>query len=1166
MNAPKSFQLASTPLNKGATLLEASAGTGKTYTLAGLVLRLVLEEGLAIEEILAVTYTVAATEELRERVRRRLHEALEDLRQKKTRDEILQRYLKNETVEQGVRRLELAVLNFDEAQIFTIHGFCQRVLRENAFESGALFDAELLADPAPILDEVARDFWRREFYNAQPLLARLALARGLTHRDWRKLLDRTRNHPDIRILPGDGGDSSEKIALLLEDKFREILAVWKKSGCEVKAILAEDKNLSRAGNTFRDDQVNEIIGALEQLAGDAETMPVEALSALEKTSAKFLRGATKPKKTPPEHPFFDVCEEFRTLSAAFFNQLTHEFLAFAKCEIPLRKDLLNVVTYDDLLTRLRAALRGTSGKGLASLLKSKYRAALIDEFQDTDPVQHEVFHRIFGNGEHHFYLIGDPKQAIYGFRGADVFTYLGACDEARETFTLDKNWRSEKPLVDAINLLFEEKSGHPSFKLKKIEYRTIAAAVETRKEFSRLAGKNLPAHLQFRFLKSDGADIIQSRAEESISLAVVADIARLKTGDAKLGVRQLDFSDIAVLVRSNAQAGRLQEMLRVKGIKSVLQSDESVFHTAQATELLRFLQGLSEAGNDPLFKSALATSLVGCGVADLVSLDSNEKAREEMQALFFELSELCKTHGFIAMFRRLLLVRKVRERLVQQPGGERSLTNFLQLAELAHGAETSQHLAPKALCAWIRRQREDGKKSDDENQLRLESDADAVLISTIHKSKGLEYPVVYCPFLWKPAVSKKRSEVLFHNREQGEKNFTLDLSEEPGDQHLAWADEELLAESLRVLYVAVTRAKNRCFVYAGDISSHADSPLGWLLGEVPPLAAIESLAEKSGGCIGVTLIDGKSDSAENFAPDFSEESSSLRAKIFYGQISRTQMIASFSGLTSGASREERDRDETPSAKSDGGETQADLVLGDFERGVRAGLFLHDVMERLDFQKPDDVEQLVSQTMTSHGIPPQHRGAICSKLREVLIAPLAPGLSLSRVAWCDRLAEVEFSYPVRCLNPEILRDIFSKHYRAGLPHSSRGEFERLEFRPVEGFMRGFIDLLFHFKGRYYLVDWKSNWLGNRPADYDGEGMARCMSEHSYRLQYQLYTVAADLYLRRRVQGYDYDKHFGGVFYIFLRGVDPLMAGRGIFHDKPDAALVRELRETFHGGAR
>lgn len=1162
MKTREPFQLADTELRPGVTLIEASAGTGKTFAIAGIALRLVLEQRIGIEQILAVTYTVAATGELRDRIRRRLRSALDDLRRRESQDEIVNRFLRDGDVGQGIRDLDLAVQNFDEAQIFTIHGFCQRVLREHAFESGALFDTELLADPAPIFDEVARDFWRRRFYEAPPLLPRLALMRGESPENWTKLLNRLRNHPGIRILPEAGDADCAGIGGQLEKKLGEVLAQWKCSATEVETILAGEKNLGHAEKTFRRDKVDEIARSFTLLAENFDGAPFESLDALKKTRSSSVVAATKKNKTPPGHRMFDLCEEFCVLEDRFFNRLTHEFIAYARREMAVRKARRNVATYDDLLTRLHDALSGGEGAALAAALGKKYRAALIDEFQDTDPVQYEIFRRIFDGGEHRLFFIGDPKQAIYGFRGADVFTYLAAVKKAARRFTLGTNWRSEKPLLAAFNEFFK---AHPSFG-DGIEYREVCPPPKPREGFAELVEKNAAGHLRFRFLPGDPGrrGFAQGDAEPLITSAVVADIARLKNGGARLGGRSLKFNDVAVLARTNAQAAKLQDALRANGIKSVLKSDESVFVTWEARELLRILQGVAEPGRGGLLKAALATSLFGRGAAEIAALDADERQWEEWVGKFQSYRSLWKHGGFMAMFRRMLAEQHARERLVQRPGGERTLTNFLHLCELLHEAEAGRRLAPESLCAWFRKQRNDSKKGVEKNQLRLESDDDAALIATVHKSKGLEYPVVFCPFLWKPAVgSGTELELLFHDPKK-DHTLTFDLrgENEAGD-HARLTRAELLSESLRLLYVAMTRAQNRCYVYAGDIRKSDSSPLACLLGGKLKIDTLESLAQKSGGTIAVSAINPDADRAVKVAPVADTGAQPFFARPFNGSVSQVRMITSFSGLTSDSAKEEPDRDVLESGDAETAPESGDNDLAGFERGVRAGLFLHDVLEHLDFKEPARIDELVRQKLASHGISDASRAALSARLRRLLDVPLKPGLTLGRVALTDRLSEVEFSHPIALLHPEQIREVFAKHGNGKSSADFCGSLGRLNFRPVEGFMRGFIDLLFCFEERFYIVDWKSNWLGNRPGDYDETGVRASMAQHSYFLQYQLYTVAADLFLSRRIPGYDYEKHFGGVFYIFLRGVDPAMPERGIFRDRPSAALVRDLRDTLTG---
>ncbi len=861
MKTLEPFHLAGTPLRKGVTLIEAGAGTGKTFTIAGLILRFVLEEHIGIGQILAVTYTIAATAELRDRVRKRLRSALDDLKRGESKDEIAGRFLKNasaDSLAKGIRDLEDAVQNFDEAQIFTIHGFCQRVLHESAFESGALFDMEMLADAGPILDEVARDFWRQRFYTVPPLLPRLALAQKKSHEDWTVLLKCVRNHPDLRILPPKGKRDSNSLGTLLEKKLNEIIAEWKRSADEIVGILGMHKDLSRAETAFRADNVEKMLRLLGQLSENFDAAPPEALSVILSLSNTEIAKKLVKAKQPPAHRLFDLCDDFLMLSRELFNQLTHEFIAFARREMPLRKERLNVVTYDDSLTRVRDAHRGLVARLLPKRCSaSRYSAALIDEFQDTDPVQYEIFRLIFGDGAHHLYFIGDPRQAIYSFRGADVFTYREAADRASVGFTLTTNWRSEKRLLDAINLLFKK---HPGLG-EGINYREVNPPEKPRPEFREITGGDEETRLRFRYLESrkEGGEFNKTDAELYIRQAVVADITRLKAAGMKLGGRELQFADMAVLVRSNAQASELQEALRDRGIKSVLKTEKSVFKTAEARELQLLLEGVLEPGRGHFLNTALTTSLINLQPADTGAQEEYGVQRQKRLEQFLAWQERWETSGFMAMIRSMLMDEKVRERLVRLPGGERKLANFLHLAELLHHAEIEQRLTPEGLRLWLRRQAQSGESVADAHQLRLESDDDGVLIATIHKSKGLEYPVVFCPYLWKAGDNPMRDEILFHD-EEAERKITLDLSHksEAAGHDLA-AGKEHFEESLRMMYVALTRAQNLCYVYAGDIKDFDDSPLARIIEAPPARARLEMLAENSIGNIGFTMIDPAAD-------------------------------------------------------------------------------------------------------------------------------------------------------------------------------------------------------------------------------------------------------------------------------------------------------------------
>jgi exodeoxyribonuclease V beta subunit len=1163
MKTLEPFDLTKTEFKPGVTLIEASAGTGKTFTIAGIVLRLVLELRIPIEQILAMTYTVAATEELRERVRTRLRDALDDLRSGSLENEIVASYLKHNRFEQGIRDLDLAVQNFDNARIFTIHGFCQRTLGDRAFESGLLFDMELLPDPTLIFEEVAHDFWRKQFYRGPALLSRLAIADERSPAAWTARLQRTINHPDLTVIPPPDPEPAGEIGEQIEKKFVEIAKEWGKNAASIGRLLREDTHLSRAkSKNFPLYRIPQIEADLAAVCSDFQQCDPMCLRTLTLLSKSEIERCTKPTGQAPRHPFFDLCEDFCDLTSRFFHRLDHEFMLFVGQEIPRRKSRLNVLTYDDLLTHLRDAIKGQPEDTLAKTLRAQYRAVLIDEFQDTDPVQYEIFSHLFSEGDHYLFFIGDPKQAIYGFRGADVFTYLRAASQASLRYTLETNFRAEKSLLDGINALFS--NVERPFSVEGIEYRPVRPSQKPREGFAELVETTLEGPLRFRLLSEVDGPFNQDTAEAEISRAVVADIARLKNSGAQLAGLPLTFGHMAVLVRSNAQAANLQKLLRAAGIRSVLKTEESVFKTDEASEILRLLKAVLEPKRDVLLRTALSTRLVGLNSAEIMALDSSEEDWQGWLEKFLEYSRMWENQCFIALFRHLFVDQKVRQRLVKHPGGERSLTNFLHLAELLHGAESKRRLTPDALCAWLRQQISDSGKAADEDQLRLESDDDAVLLATVHKSKGLEYPVVFCPFLWKGGGATSSSEIFFHDPEANYR-LTLDLRKErpsPDDNELR-AREENRAEALRLLYVALTRAQNRCYVYAGAISGFETSPLGHLLANAQALPALQALGQRAGGAIAVSLIDLGADRSVKVKPP-PLDSSPMSARPYSGSISKSQMIASFTGLTSERAIEDPDRDGVEPRQPMEEEIGDLNGLAGFQRGIRAGLFLHDLLEDLDFQTTDPIEELVRVKLAVHGIPGEGwHEALSNQVRRMLVTPLAPSLTLNRVPLADRLSEVEFSYPILPLQSRQLRKLFVEHGGNALPAEFPKSLGRLDFRPVEGFIRGFIDLLFRFEGRYYLIDWKSNWLGHLASDYDQIGVRECMVQHSYFLQYYLYTLAADLYLSRRVPGYEYDKQFGGVFYLFFRGVDPEVPGRAIFHDRPQAALVRTLRQRLMG---
>ena len=1056
------FNAVQTSLEKGFTVIEASAGTGKTTTISAIVLRLLAEQGIPIEQILVTTYTELATAELRGRIRETIADALARTRLPFV-AEIVERVTDRKQFE---RSLKLALQSFDEAPIFTIHGFCARVLADRAFESGVPFEAELVTDQSRFLHEVVDDFWRAHFYTDDSIMAGV-LRERLTPARLVELLNQLTNNPTLRVSP-----------------------------------------------------------------------PSENRAALAKKITELCRAGADP-------------EEFTELAGRFVVSLQAEFCEWARGELRRRKTDRRVQSFDDMLTRLDEALGGERGKELRKTLRERFTVALVDEFQDTDPVQYSIFSQIYGGSDRSVFFIGDPKQAIYGFRGADVFTYLEAAKVANRRYTLRRNWRSEAKLVDGVSTIFSRRDD--PFVIESIDLSPVTASGKADAEPLTMGGRrNQP----LRFWIASTED--KARVEE----AVAAEIASFLAGETKIGARKIEPRDIAVLVNNNTQPVGVQRALADYRIPSVVYSAASVLQSGEASELLRMLLAVAQPTHEKRVRSALATEVFGLNASVLGNLSSDEAEWETTLNRFADYHLLWRDQGFVQMIRALLIGEKVRSRLLRWHDGERRLTNVLHLIELLHAACLENRLGIDGLIKWLARQISLGGELKDEHELRLESDEDAVRIVTIHKSKGLEYDITFSPFVRKEPWSGSKEFLKFHEDDQ----LMLDLEELP--EHKKIRSREELAEIVRQLYVGLTRAKHRSYLIWQERKTKSKSALAWLFSKE---ASADAFLEKKGESntssnVRAAFAESDAISIEDlpeigekvFAPT-SALRTSLAARIFDKEIDRSWRISSFSSLISGRTEEP----ETPDYDrlEPGVEIAEEPVLPTqgihaFPGGMRAGTCLHLILEELDFADLSQLRLLVARKLDDFHFE-NFDEVVCDTLEKTLRVPLGEdGFTLSQISRASRLSELEFTFPITALTTMRLRKVFQVEE---LPLA----IDRLQFTPANGFMKGFIDLVFEREGRFYFVDWKSNWLGIDSASYAPKNIATEMARNFYNLQLSIYAVALHRYLQRRLRGYEYKKHFGGAFYIFLRGIDPGKPDNGIFFTPPPREFVEQLDKVFHG---
>lgn len=1195
-----SFNLLKSPL-EGTHLIEAGAGTGKTYTITGLFLRLILEKNLSVDEILVVTFTEAATGELKERIRNRLKEAVHAFSGGPGSDAVICGLVKRyEDPGRALRILRAALRAFDQAAIFTIHGFCRRMLHENAFESGSLFDTELVTEQEALKKEIIYDFWRMHFYKASPLFVNYAVFNRCSPESLLSLLGNRLAHPCLKIIPQVEIPDSRQQEEQFKACFDNIHKTWGSVKAEVEEILLCDKSLNR--NRYRKAGIPSWIDLMDHYASSDGNNPF-LFKDFVKFTASELRISVKKGHAPPVHPFFEACEELSTRQEALkkvFEQrligLQGNLFRYAEDELAGRKTDKNIHFFDDLLLKLHDALKGKGGEGLAKSMRTRFKAALIDEFQDTDPIQYEIFTTAFGSEDRTLFLIGDPKQAIYGFRGADIFAYMKAAKDVTYKHTLTENWRSEPGLINAVNAVFS-RTDRP-FVYEEILFKPAVPADGPKSgSFDPDQGSGPPLKLWLldpaKAIGSEpGTTMTKKDALALIPKAVAAEISRLLIHGISDGAcsekRLVAEGDIAVLVRTNSEARLIQKALSDLNIPGVLYSKEDLFDSREAGEMETLLSGIFEPGNENRVKSALATDIIGIRGEELETLGQKDGAEwENRQAGFKSYNDLWKQRGFLQMFRRLLSQENVLPRYITLPEGERRTTNLLHLSEILHKTSVENKLDPAGLLNRLSEQMEKNTLGPDEHLLRLESDENAVKIVTVHKSKGLEYPVVFCPFAWQGSrIARSKEPFLFHD-ENDEMRLTLDLGSEQRDRHRVFAEKELLAEDIRLLYVALTRAKSRCYLVWGRIKDADTSAIAYLFHQPGSLEGVSDAVGEKSGCLEdmsaelesvrlaarghIGLADMPLPPAEK-RPPFTEEDQTLIRPDFKGNIVYRWGIASFSSLTSHrqARDETADRDAISDHKDYGvfdksGQRERIRDIFSFPRGVKAGIFMHDIFEHLDFAEKDISfgKKLVGDKLKQYGFKDHWLDTIYNMVTNVLSTPLNTGskeLRLSYISNKNRLNELEFYFPLKTISPERLRLIFEE--TTGTAFAPAKAMGRLDFSPTNGFMRGFIDLVFEWQDHFYLVDWKSNFLGTQAVDYDQKSLKAAMDKGAYLLQYTIYTLALDQYLGLRLPAYSYEKNFGGIFYIFLRGVNPQMGPDfGIYRAMPAPELINALRENL-----
>ena len=1215
----------SLPLNQ-VNLIEASAGTGKTYTIGSIYLRLLLQAGencfsrpLNVEEILVVTFTEMATEDLKRKIRERLTAAISVFSEYYEKQDKaiftgehqflaeLLPYL--EDIPTALRRLKLAEQNLDLASIYTIHGFCRRMLMQHAFNSGVHFNLKLLKDQSDLLKQFANEFWREHFYS-QPFEIANFISKELGSPDDVLSILESDLNKDVSVAT----DNQQSLSLSIDEflqksvgerlKAVEALKVfWLKNVDKISSIIMEeitkdypkDQLTSLSRRSYQKERLKTWIEQINEWANNPLDYEIHEIlrkyflqSSIEQKYEKPTEKTKNKKAAIPFYaPIFAELEELvekhqpsdllKKIILYHYRQGIQKKLLEYKANHPEK-------SFDDLLRLLKEALYGEGGEQLAELIRFQYPFAMIDEFQDTDALQYQIFSKIYRNetasGNVGFMMIGDPKQAIYRFRGADIFTYLKAAKEANERFNLGINYRSSQPLVEGVNRLFDFKND--PFIYENIEFLNVGAAKKNL--VFQLNNQPEPA---FRFYINDKDESTQQDYAKACATSIqqwlksAAENPVVFPNESKAENQTLRAENIAVLVRGYTEADLVKKELQALGIASVYLSDRgNVFESNTAKELALILQACLSVTERPIL-NAIATALFGLNAAEIHQIHHDEIQWQRWAEKFAEYQQIWQRQGVLPMLHHLLLAENITEKLLSRPDGERKLTDLLHLAEILQQAAALNE-SEAALLRWFEKQIQDEGRQ--EAQIRLESERQLVKIVTIHKSKGLEYDLVWLPFLGNEAKDPTKSgnqKKLFNlYYDSDEEKILWDMQ----DQHLDDLTEEVFAEELRLLYVALTRAKYQmafvlpkafdkkwnALLYVltqGEIGRKLDLPNNW---DTQPL--LEKFKQLLPNDVAIELTD-VLQASEPLTLNISQEN--LSAEIFQGEIEQDWRVTSFSGIEQTHQRkaylnesavkkslifdDAKDYDASISIENIPENLTAlahdnDEMVLDFPRGTQIGTLLHRYFEKVPFAQLAEKENIEKLCQDLNLVEEQFV-AVQQWFAQILSTPILPNddFTLAQINEKQCLKELAFY-----LNITSHFDVAGFNRALATLHHLPSE--PLQFDDIQGMVRGTMDLVFCHQDKYYLLDYKSNFLGETLKDYDQAALKKAMLEHHYDWQYLLYVVALHRYLKTRLPHYDYNRDFGGVVYAFLRGMNGSPQS-GIFFDKPDWQLIQQLEELF-----
>jgi len=1204
---------------KGVSLVEAGAGTGKTFSITKIILEAILS-GIKIDKILVVTFTEAATKELRGRIRTELYDYKKYIHSSQNEKNLFFDAINAFFPEKEHNRKKIceALLNIDRAQIFTIHAFCRKILTENAFESGQAFECQLITDSEEILKEIAEDFWREKFVDLSPLA--MKLVKKITPEqilDIVKDFMRNGDRKFVNMLDCSFSEMIEKCCEILLNSEKELK---KYDLFQVQETLMNYfekycENLNKPfGFKYFQETISKAVHKLQNDIYDIDALKIFNFQYVESCRSKK---ALKKNFELKNDPIFDIgnnIHQVYDLLKKISNILVKELFEYTSRKLKNYKISRNIQTFDDLITNLHKTLeleKNLKSKPLTELIRYKYDLAIVDEFQDTDTKQYAIFQAIFNFDNKGFFMIGDPKQSIYKFRGADVFSYITAKNQAKNHYTLFKNFRSEGKVVNAVNSLFSFKK-HLFDSMEKEEAKAFTDNPEStdifvygnRENFEGINfvkaepglnensqkklilndEKNNPGMIISMIETEDQAFNLQAAAsytasETSRLLNLDMDKAYILLPDGKK--KQLNPEDFAVLVNTHKQAALVKEAMTVREIPAVIQNTAKIFESQEAEDIKNWIKAVispSESNIKKLFVSNLMNKTF-----DQINALSSEQFMQ-ITEYFSRISKFWSKNGFFSSFSFFMEKFDLVANTIKLQNGKRIITNYFQIRELLHQYELRNIYSPERTLSYITEMIFNAPSGDDAIE-ELESDKAAVRIMTVHKSKGLEFPIVFCPYFWTPQIvkgEKKQLTVPFCEFENNIPKHKLDLGadQELFEKHKIYARKETLAELVRLLYVGVTRAAHRIYMPVIKHKLLKQSVLSYVFTKCDT-SFLEDITKTKDCEISELTIKGLKN-IQKFSNDtivFEQGKTTLtkyftkNEKVNYdklcfeqikpAKLERKWAVGSFSNLIA-LHKYERDSQEKgkeifnlPSGKVFG--TVVHKIFENYftygnkvfnEPTCRKYLF-ENILDHMDFFHNTSDEKRKERMIIAE--------KMFHNCLNVDINVLSSSFKLSQINYA--VPEFTFCHKIKNFSPDLLESVFKK-FPELYSDSFSNQVADLGFNLKNGYMNGEIDLFFKTeKNLYYVLDWKTNNLGASTECYSPDKIKENMEKHLYTLQAHIYSIATHIYLRTYLSGYEYNKNFGGYIYIYTRGAD--IKGNGVYFAKPPEQLINYISKEICG---